>query len=721
MRKKKIIGIILAAVLVAAGLGSFAHANPDPVNKVSAMFSTQWYYDVPGDSFMNGEVEGHEDFFAQMENDPDGTEADVTGLTLTLDSGLAFDCIEPDPVTIGPPTYEWSFGDVPEGLGPVAWVGFMGPTQPLVPLTPGFSASRSLSETEFSAPDTQTLTITLTPQEDEVMTEGGWFSIGVGVHENDLVDAVITSPTGGEGIQLRSEGHRLDIHPTGLSVGIPWSITVTIEVTPKVPKVEFMPFVDIKWFGPPSASGSTSFYAAPGAGTWTWSATGSYEWQWTYNMMRGLQWHPCSREILVNTAEVQYSTFRVYTAPGNTFENGEVTGDTWWHTELWNTPDASEEPIAGPELSLDTGLALDWYPLASAPTLVTEGPPTYEWGLADLSEGEAGTVFVHPTNPADEVLGSFTPGFNASVSVDRIQFSQLEGTQTQTLTITVEKVDPEARITLLVFTDESLFPLLPVDKGDLVEAVIPSSYEFPEWTEFVFPGGTGFIMDTMHMEPDETRVIEIPIEVTPKVPRVEYKPAVNVGSKGAYPERQSHFGTFHSFEVDSLGTWTWSAEGEYDWRWQHREEGGQVVFPGISSAIEDFAIEHMFIDFDQRPNHDKIDIKKATFRLPEGATYDLAVDDVTVTVDGVVITIPAGSFVQGKGGDYIFKTPKGVEPKVDMKLNFDKGEWHFKVDKIDASAVDNCDGVDVAFCIGYMAARENIDMQIGGLSYIAEE
>jgi hypothetical protein len=413
----------------------------------------------------------------------------------------------------------------------------------------------------------------------------------------------------------------------------------------------------------------------------------------------------------VNTAEVQYSTFRVYTAPGNTFENEEVTGDTWWHTELWNTPDASEGPIAGPELTLDTGLALDWYPLASAPSLVTEGPPTYEWGLADLSEGESGTVFVHPTNPADEVLGSFTPGFNASVSVDRIQFSQLEGTQTQTLTITVEKVDPEARVTLLVFTDESFFPLAPVDEGDLVEAVIPSYYEFPEWTEFVFPGGTGFIMDTMHMEPDETRVIEIPIEVTPKVPRVEYKPAVNVGSKDLYPERGSHFGSFHSFGVDSLGTWTWSVAGEYDWRWEHREGGGQVVFPGISSSIEDFAIEHMFIDFEQRPKLDKI-VGEATFNLLEDATYDLAVDDVTVNIDGVDITIPAGSFK---------KEGQSVDPKILMKLDFDEGEWSLKIHDIDASAINSYDGVDVAFCIGYMAARESIDMQIGGLSYIAEE
>jgi len=583
MRKKKIIGIILAAVLVAAGLGSFAYANPDPVNEVSAMFSTQWYYDVPGDNFTDHLVGGHEDFFAQIENDPDETEADVTGLTLTLDSGLAFDCIEPDPVTIGPPTYEWSFGDVPEGLGPVAWVGFMGPTQPLVPLTPGFSASRALSETEFSAPDTQTLTITLIPEAAEVVSEG-WFSIGVGVHENDLVDAVITSPTGGEGIQLRSEGHRLDIHPTGLNVGDEWTIEVTIQVTPKVPKVEFMPYVDIKWLEPPSDSRSTTeswlSYPVPDVGTWTWSAIGSYEWQWTYNMMRGLQWHPCSREIPVNRVSLEYRTFRFYAAPGDTFDNREVTGSTWWYTNAHNYPDGTEEPITGLELSLDSNLSLDWRRWFMK-TILTEVPPTYEWSVGDVLEDEHVPVVVHPRGP-DEVLATFTPGFDASVSVDRVKFSQSEGTQTQTLTI---EVTPLEDVNVAVCADEGTFSLfMPADKGDLVEAKITS---FPSGGTALEDGHTFY----MPISGGETTTIELGIEVTPKVPRAEYKPAVAVMSppEGTYPAGEPHLGSSHSLEVDSLGTWTWSAVGEYNWTWNYVVLEG-VMFAGISSAIEDFHV-----------------------------------------------------------------------------------------------------------------------------------
>jgi len=42
----------------------------------------------------------------------------------------------------------------------------------------------------------------------------------------------------------------------------------------------------------------------------------------------------------------------------------------------------------------------------------------------------------------------------------------------------------------------------------------------------------------------------------------------------------------------------------------------------------------------------------------EDASYDLAVDDVRVNIDGVVTTIPAGSFVcDPKGARWDFKTP----------------------------------------------------------------
>ena len=49
---KKIIGILLVVVLIAAGLGGLAYAV-DSVNQVHIGFATNWQYNVPGDVFSN--------------------------------------------------------------------------------------------------------------------------------------------------------------------------------------------------------------------------------------------------------------------------------------------------------------------------------------------------------------------------------------------------------------------------------------------------------------------------------------------------------------------------------------------------------------------------------------------------------------------------------------------------------------------------------------------
>jgi len=165
--------------------------------------------------------------------------------------------------------------------------------------------------------------------------------------------------------------------------------------------------------------------------------------------------------------------------------------------------------------------------------------------------------------------------------------------------------------------------------------------------------------------------------------------------------------------------------GEYFVYTTYHREGkiltkDEFTVTGIG-GIEDFAVQSMLIDFDRRPNQDEIVIGKAVFSLPEGASYDLDVDDVTITVDDVLITISAGSFIRaGNKEKYVFTSTEGVEPKVHMKLDFNKGEWSLKVSKIDASAIDNHDGVDLTFAIGSLSAREKLDMWVERLSHTAE-
>ena len=136
--------------------------------------------------------------------------------------------------------------------------------------------------------------------------------------------------------------------------------------------------------------------------------------------------------------------------------------------------------------------------------------------------------------------------------------------------------------------------------------------------------------------------------------------------------------------------------------------------PGIDLIHID--IEHMRIEFSPKPNHDNVKILQARFWLEEGASFDLAVDDVRVNVDGVVTTIPAGSWTEKKG-IYYFNSPKGVTPEVHMEIDPATGKWSLIVYYTDASSVNKGGGVHVAFVIGEMFTGQNVPMWIDYLVY----
>lgn len=308
---KSVFAILLAVVLVISGLGSVAYAA-DPVNEVGVGFGTEWIYSAPEDIFTNGEVIGGKVWRVGMDNTPDETGAPVTNATLSLDSKLAFDGIMPCPTTMPPPTYVWSFGNVPEGSGTFTMVTFESSPHPFpVTFTPGFDASRSADKTVFTATDNQTLSITVTPRQD------GHRRMFVAAHKNDLVNPVITSPTSSGRFRLSPDGHKLDVDLTGLELDTTWSFTVTIEVTPKVPKVEFMPHVNIKsvdFLASGTTSGSSVSYPAGDpddeVGTWTWTADGSYEWNWEETLARCVNW-----QGYTNIPPVAVASIDPYLAP----------------------------------------------------------------------------------------------------------------------------------------------------------------------------------------------------------------------------------------------------------------------------------------------------------------------------------------------------------------------------------------------------------------------
>lgn len=290
----------------------YAQGEDEPVNEVLAFFDTLWCYNVPEDTFPGGEVTGGKEWHAWLSNWYDATGDPVTGLILTLDTTLEFDHFNEKNMTIlNPPPYEWSYGSLGDGSSTFdAYVGFLDTTpQPYpVTFTPGYGASRSADKTVFSQSDEpqnriQTLTIVVTPQEDR---QDYWNEIVVFAFEDELLNQVITSVTGEGDVCISEGGHELRINLTDWSVDTPQTFTVTIQVTPKVSMIEFMPYVFIAEhfrspISVPSIGSSLSHSVdneAPELGTWIWSAEGIYNWYWCEDIQQLVTWHPYSREIV---------------------------------------------------------------------------------------------------------------------------------------------------------------------------------------------------------------------------------------------------------------------------------------------------------------------------------------------------------------------------------------------------------------------------------------
>ena len=290
---RKFISLFLFVLLLVLFISSFATPLTPKViaqagNLVKVNFPAAFSYLAPGDSFTNGEVTGQVCWRALLANTDDETGAPVNELAVTLESDLAFEWVEEKTLTtMGPPTYEWFFGDLVEeskykGWPIDAFVGFI--HQSPIKFTPGFDASRSFDKTVFTAPDIQTVTITVTPREE-------WMKkVNIYVHTyhgNDLADPVVISySSSAEGdVVIAEDGQHSGIHDVPVELNTPVTVIVTIQVTPKVPWVEYKPFVGIhpqqpSNGGPFGTNSGSSFSYTNEAGTWTVSAEGNYIWEW---------------------------------------------------------------------------------------------------------------------------------------------------------------------------------------------------------------------------------------------------------------------------------------------------------------------------------------------------------------------------------------------------------------------------------------------------------
>ena len=596
--KKLTSPLVFLGLLALAISGLTFTLSPAPLaansaaNKVSAYFDTAWNYESLEDTFINSQVTGGKWWQAGMMNSPDETGAPVTALYLNLESAMAFDILKMENlVKSGPPTYEWSFGDVPEQSSAGVWVDSLHDSNPVpVTFTPGFDASRSVDKTEFSETGTQSLTITLTPRE---VTEG--FTVLIQAEENEIVNPVITSPTSGDGIYLTPDGHSLHIDSIGLELNTTWTINIAIQVIPKVPEVTFVPYVLIGQRGmvaSGSESGNSFSYPvgdpSDGVGDWTWRAEGLCEWEWneslskqviwahSYGVVRGNGWG--STPVPVpggNEVSVGFMEQRHYNVSGDSFMNKEVTVEEWWRTNLINLPDETGASVTGLQLTLDSEVSFEG---VEKEFLTIKGPPIYEWSLDDVPNGETIATNGWPWDAyvRRHSTSKLVPGYDVSRSFDKTVFSA-QGVQMLTITVTPREESINT-VTITVHTDEDAF----------VDPVVLSYSSTSGGEVKIEQDGHRSEIGFVPVELNTPMTVTVTIQVTPKVPLVHYKPGTGIrAERVSVPDSGITTGNSVSFTTE-VGTWTWSAEGDYVWDWGIRCAPGVNVSFGRGSSFPIF-------------------------------------------------------------------------------------------------------------------------------------
>ncbi len=339
--------LIILIILIGLGVGGFfisKNIYASSTNRVSADFRLSYFYYLLGDNFLNGEVTGIKHWETDTRNLQDETGESIKELAAEFTTDLtASNWRKEELIKTGPPVYKWFYGDIPQegdyvagGFRPESLVEFSGQS---IAFTPGFDAYRSADKTVFSGPGVQTLTITVTPREKNIeeKSDGIFMCIyTVMPGAENLVDAVITSPASdGKNIEVSKDGRSLRIYEQPVKTNVPWTVTLTIEVTPKAPKVEFMPFVSVLWnlasFNDPVFKNScvmddatlyskgttigSSVSCSVDAGTWKWSAEGDYTWEWLDTLSSYLVAFEHQQERLEKEKEVEAPTLKEVGTP----------------------------------------------------------------------------------------------------------------------------------------------------------------------------------------------------------------------------------------------------------------------------------------------------------------------------------------------------------------------------------------------------------------------
>src|SRR4030067_1487752 len=154
--------VLTLSLILGMGMPA-AQASVD--TRVQANLDTTYWHVVDADSIDNVSFPGTNKSTATLlVNSPDsGASVTTPKVTYSPASGLSVGFLFPQYLVPGGPPYVWQFPDIAENGLFISLAG--GITGAPFNYEPGFAASRSFSQTEFTGPGTQVIEIYATPEE----------------------------------------------------------------------------------------------------------------------------------------------------------------------------------------------------------------------------------------------------------------------------------------------------------------------------------------------------------------------------------------------------------------------------------------------------------------------------------------------------------------------------------------------------------------------------
>jgi len=268
-----------------------------------------------------------------------------------------------------------------------------------------------------------------------------------------------------------------------------------------------------------------------------------------------------------NVVQVNFFNSYRYYCRRNNFTNREVQG--FFHTaiHLQNTQDDSNAPVYGLGLEFSPEPGIKSNRNVRREYLELMGPPVYKWFFGNVQEEPIQNMYMSESyfEPDGSFGAEFTPGFDASISVDKKNFSEPDD-QVVTLTIV-----PRENLRAPDF----VFHLSGGAYGDAADAVItslgPGEHRGPSGERITISQDRKNIgVDTLPLTIDEPYSFSMTLRVDPGQSNVIYRPYVAIAHMlpGGSSDRGTKPGNTLTVPIDKVGTWTWAANGEYLWEWQ---------------------------------------------------------------------------------------------------------------------------------------------------------